>query len=820
MANKFKISEYSQPALKTAVYFFVFGFFWILLSDHIVHQLAASQEIENQLQTYKGWFFILITTILIYLVVKDQIRVIIKLKNKLSESEKKYKKIVDITNDVVWYTNPDGVILFINNACEKVYGIPASEMIGKKFSDYIPEDRFQQRQKFLSTQIKKGINPVVMETEILHRKGHTVVIKNKIEVVFDDNGQIIRFEGNSTDITKQKHFEENLLKSKEKLEMAMSGGEIVMWEFWTDTKKLTINQHNNDIVGYQLDNPKINYQTLIKLAHPDDRENVENAFSRNYTEKENYQEYEFRLQHQNGEYRWFTSKGRIVERINQKPLRLMGTLMDTTTKKELELNLTNLVNIYSSFVKYSSEGIYLFEMNQPMPIDLPVDEQIKRLYHNGYIRTCNDAFARMYGLKSTEEIIGADQKTLHGSDDIPENLQLLKNFITNGYRIVDEITFETDKNGNRLYISNSVTGIIENGFLLRNWGIQRNITAQIIARQKLQESEKRYRLLFETNPVPLIIFDSEKFNLIDANSATIDLLGYSKAEISTLTLDKLRPELSGLSNDEITHHIEKEISKNIETELVSKNGNKIPCSTKFDTIKIQNVNAILGAINDLTAIKRAEKLVIQSLIEGADTERTRVAKEIHDSLGQSLTAANLNLNAIRHQVVKAGKNAAEKLDLGLNFLKIAIEESRNIAHNLMPKAIEDFGIVLSLKSLFNQIEKSTGLKIDFYENLKNHMRFDLNIELNLYRITQEALNNTIKHSGATTVFVQLMLHPGEIIYTFEDNGKGFDKTEIMKANKGIGLKSIANRAKAMSGHFDIDTATRGTTLTIIIPFDL
>jgi len=820
MTKKFKVSEQSSPALKTAVYFFIFGFFWILLSDRFVHQIAINQEIENQMQTYKGWFFISITTLLIFFVVKEQVKVIIKLKNKLSMSEARYKKIAEITNDVVWYTDPEGVILLINNACEKVYGIPAEKMIGKNFSNFVPKELMESTRQYFYEQLKKGNNPAEIETEVIHNDGHSVFIKNSISTIFNEHGEIIRHEGNSTDITKQKQYEKSLLNSKEKLELAMSGGEIVMWEFWCDTKKLTINQNEHKILGYDLDDPKNNYQNIVELSHPDDLELVERAFGQKGYNSDGNIEAEMRLKHLDDSYRWIASRGKISEWIGQKPLRIMGVLMDTTTKKELELNLKNLVNIYSSFIKYSSEGIYLFEMNQPMSTELPVEEQIRRLYNDGYIRTCNEAFAKMYGHTNINGMIGTDQKTLHGSDDTPENIQLIKNFIANGYRIVDEVTFESDIHGNRLYISNSVTGIIENGYLLRTWGIQRDITTQIIAQQKLEESEKRYRLLFETNPVPLIIFAATDFMLLDANEATTSLLNYSKDEIQHLSIDKLRPELSGLSIHDISQIIEKETSKNIETELISRSGIKIPCEIKLDRINYQNADALLGAINDMTAIKEAEKLVIQSLIEGADSERTRVSKEIHDSLGQSLTAANLNLNAVKQDVAKLGGKTTEKFDIGLNFLKIAIEDSRNIAHNLMPKALEDFGIVLSLKSLFNQIEKSTGLIIKFYENLNSHLRFDLNIELNLYRITQEALNNTIKHSGATIVFVQLMLHTDEIIYTFEDNGKGFDKPSIMNANKGIGLKSIANRAKAMSGHFDIDTnQNSGTTITIIIPFD-
>jgi len=226
---------------------------------------------------------------------------------------------------------------------------------------------------------------------------------------------------------------------------------------------------------------------------------------------------------------------------------------------------------------------------------------------------------------------------------------------------------------------------------------------------------------------------------------------------------------------------------------------------------------VLAAINDISALKEAEKRVIQSVVEGENNERKRISKELHDSLGQSLTAASLNFSAVKNDISNLEKQKAEKFLLGLEFLNAAIEESRNIAHNLMPKAIDDFGLVPSLNSLFNQIDKFSGINIKFYENLEGR-RLPRQVEFNLYRITQEALNNAIKHAHATEIFVQLMLHQNDLIYTFEDDGKGFIVDPQSLGKRGLGLSSIDNRVKAMSGTLEIDSSPkRGTAITIELP---
>lgn len=813
-----KVSEYSRPALRTAIYFFIFGFFWILLSDKFVYRISGSAVLEQQLQTYKGWFFILTTTVLLYYVVKQQVKMVIDLKNKLVKSEDRYKRIVNMTHDVIWNIDKEGKILFINDASKDIYGYSPSEMIGRKLSEFIPEDQYSKNLKTLAEKLKSSADSMEFETEVIHRDGKTVYMKDAVYAVFDIAGNLKSLEGASTNITGYRTYEKQLIENQQRLELAMYGGEVGLWEYRHNSKKLIIDKRWREILGYEIESGVVSLDFVKEIIHPDDRAQMKQAFVQPNTNKNGIMESEIRVKNAGGEYRWINSKGKVVEWNGNEPVRMLGAVIDSTENKKLELELKNLVKLYSSFISYSSEGIYLFEMNSPMPVTLPVEEQIDRLYHDGYIRTCNDAFAKMYGFETGEEMVGTDQETLHGSDNDPVNVELLRRFIQSGYRIRNNVTKETDKDGNVLYISNNVVGIIEDGNLLRTWGSQQNITEQMLAQQKIEESENRYRSLFETNPVPLVIFSATSHMFHDVNQAMEKLSGYSKKELLKMKIHDLRSDTSGLTAEEFDEVLNKEISVNTEIDLKSKKGGRIPCEAKFDRISFRGQKAILGAINDLTGIKDAEKMVIQSLIEGADNERLRVAKEIHDGLGQNLTAASLNLNAVMDESENMPAKSREKYLNGIRFLKSAIEESRNIAHNLMPKAIVDYGIVLSLNSLFGQIEKTTGIQIKFYENIGEDMRLDMQTELNLYRITQEALNNVIKHAGASEVFVQLMLHPSEIIYTFEDNGKGFDRLVVNSGKKGIGIKSMFNRAKAMSGYCDIDSSPgNGTTITVVIP---
>lgn len=815
----FKINEYNRPAYKSALAFLVFGFFWILLTDRILEQISPSAEFNLRMQTYKGWLFIVITTFLIYFLVRLQIKNAIDLKNQLMLSQKRYKQIVDLSHDIVWIADKDGVINFVNDACKNIFGFIPSEVIGHTFDELVDRDQYEKNLHLFRQNIEKGITFMEFESSFVNTRGEKIYLRDNVNVSYDENGEIENIFGVSKDITSDKLYASELLANKQRLEFALLGGELGMWDFEPAKQYFIVNDTWKDITGINTPGNKIDVGQYTSFIHSDDVDKMGNAFRAFVKNHEKNYNFEHRLLQKDGSWKWVLSKGKIAETDkNGHPVRVIGTMLDINKRKRLELELKYWLDVYSSFVKYANEGIFLYEINMPVEKNQPVDEQVDIFFDHGFIKTCNDSFAAMYGFGKSKQMNGYTLSQLQGGNETPHNIAFLKKFIESGYRLNNEISHDIDKEGNLLYISNNLVGIHENGKLVRIWGSQFNITEQVIAQKKLENSEKRYRLLFETNPAPMIIFNQHHFNILDANSAAEKLFQLRHEEMLNLKLTDIRPDIAFYSGVEITALIANELNKTTEVTLKVLPQKSIRAEVRTDQIYYENSSAIIAAINDITLLREAEKMVIRSLIEGEDNERKRVAKEIHDSLGQSLTAASLNLNAMQGSLSQMNKQDRERFGLGLGFLNAAIEESRNIAHNLMPKAIDDFGLLPSIRSLFSQIEKSADIKISFYENLRDSTRLSRNVELNLYRITQEALNNVLKHANASKIFVQLLLHKSEIIYTFEDDGKGLDLPSLTPESKGMGLKSINNRVKAMSGIFEIDSSPgKGTAITIQIP---
>ena len=211
---------------------------------------------------------------------------------------------------------------------------------------------------------------------------------------------------------------------------------------------------------------------------------------------------------------------------------------------------------------------------------------------------------------------------------------------------------------------------------------------------------------------------------------------------------------------------------------------------------------------------KTEIAVSKALIEGQNTEQKRISEDLHDGLGQTLTAANLNLMAIQDNPNMSAKDL-ERIESMRQLLQNAIVEVRNISHNLMPSLMAEEGLETALTELCNRTIKSSRLDIILkVQDVPN--KLGNNVEISLYRIVQEIINNTLKHSGAKSLFISIIYRNHRIFMETEDNGIGFDSGA--REYKGLGLKNIGIRVEILNGIYHINSVPgRGTLITIEIP---
>lgn len=214
-------------------------------------------------------------------------------------------------------------------------------------------------------------------------------------------------------------------------------------------------------------------------------------------------------------------------------------------------------------------------------------------------------------------------------------------------------------------------------------------------------------------------------------------------------------------------------------------------------------------------IIRQQSIRSKAIIEAEENERTRIAKDLHDGIGQQLSAIKLMTNSLHNEQDETIRKA--RLETLAQLTDESVKELRSVSHNMMPNALLKLGLSSAIREFVDKISSSGLLKINL-EVVGLNNRLEKTTETVLYRVIQELVNNIIKHANANKLDIQIINHDNETLnVVVEDNGQGFDTTKVISFS-GIGLKNMISRIEYLNGTIDFDsTPGKGTTVIIDIP---
>lgn len=324
----------------------------------------------------------------------------------------------------------------------------------------------------------------------------------------------------------------------------------------------------------------------------------------------------------------------------------------------------------------------------------------------------------------------------------------------------------------------------------------------------------------------LIVTDSQ-LKIISVNNAVAQLLGNDKAWYEGKPLSSVLDinDAQFTEDKSLDYWKDKIQSLNF---FMDQNGVKIPelisCSIlKNESEDIQEGLVIVG--HNLTSKLKMEEEIEKSrkqrqvdINEAQEDERLRIATDIHDGLGQMLSAISYSINTFQN-IDNLNKNQKDALiDKIQEQINTAIKESKNLAHNLIPIVLKDFGLVIAIRNLVERLNEANDTEL-FFNAYDFDKRVDPRIEKALYRICQESLNNILKHSNASSANVQLFKQEDIVVLVIDDDGKGFDLNAYEnQMNKGIGLISMKERVMSFGGTISIDSQVDdGTEIIVEIP---
>jgi two-component system, NarL family, sensor kinase len=214
--------------------------------------------------------------------------------------------------------------------------------------------------------------------------------------------------------------------------------------------------------------------------------------------------------------------------------------------------------------------------------------------------------------------------------------------------------------------------------------------------------------------------------------------------------------------------------------------------------------------------KDKQLVAVDSLLKGQEEERGRLARDLHDGLGGLLSGVKFSLSQMKDNLIITPDNMTV-FERSLEMLDTSIRELRRVAHNMMPEMLTNFGLDEALREYCNSIKSTKQLEVK-YQSLGLGNRIDKGMEIIIYRIIQELLNNTLKHSGASEAFIQLIRQEDRLNIVMEDNGKGFDMA-LLEKSRGAGWANIRSRVEYLKGQLDIHSEP-GKGVLVNIEIDL
>ncbi len=337
--------------------------------------------------------------------------------------------------------------------------------------------------------------------------------------------------------------------------------------------------------------------------------------------------------------------------------------------------------------------------------------------------------------------------------------------------------------------------------------------------EALRASEQLYRGVFSSATDGLLLVDEED-RIVQANPAACRMHGWEPGHLEGLSMLELiapasrhlyqafkaRQEADGVFRADALHE--------------RKDGSVIEVEVRGTRFRMGSVLRMLAILTDVTeknrAVQRLEMLSRKALMAQED-ERARVSRDLHDELGQLLTASRFELGWLQKSSDTMTEEASLALYRAIEAVEKSADELRRICRGLRPPLLDDLGLEPAVHLLAQEFEERTNLAVDVESEVDETVHFSKEVALCTYRVLQESLNNISRHANASSVDISLISTEAELILSVYDNGKGFDVDDLA-AVSGVGITGMRERASLVGGLIEVRSAlSQGTRVVLRVP---
>ena len=750
----------------------------------------------------------------------------------------RYNLLAHRSSDIIWFTKPDGSFCDVNRAAIETYGYSREEFLKMNVRDVRHPSTLSELPEQLETADEDG---VTFESLHIRRDGTSFPVEVKANGTdFAGTRMIMAI---VRDISERRRNEQALSESEQRRKLAQVAGKVGIFDWDRDHDKTYWSEMMWLLYGEQADGVNPDETFWSRHLHHDDRARVKQNLRRTLDSDTNHYRDEFRIVRSDGSIRWIESTAEIQRDANGRATRMYGVNLDITDRKENEQRLR------------LSENQLRLVMNTVPALISYVDRDERYRFVNGKV---TEWFA-----KPAEDLVGRKVRDVIGA----AAYKLMKPHIDEAFS-GKESTFEAQvlykTVGPRSVEGSFVPDVGVDGVVYGYYELTRDLTDLRRSEDLLRSTEDRLALLMDSL-TDHAIFSLDPDGRVESWNKGAELIfGYSAHEIvGELAHILFTPEdiARGIPEKEMRTarrtgraldqrwHMRKDGSRffadgvmmpvhvgavlagyaKIASDLTEQKRRDEELQRAHEELedRVKERTSELVASNDALINEMEERAVVEAhrgdllrrIVSSQEMERRRIARDLHDQLGQRLTALRLKIASLKEVTdspemlltrIERLQEISQRLDSEVSFL----------AWELRPSALDDLGLAEAIGAFVNEWSRHYEIAADFRSVKLSDERLDRDLETHLYRITQEALNNISKHAFANHVSVLLESRENNVILIIEDNGVGFapEKRRPRRSGQGLGLLGMHERAALAGGDVEIESAPgKGTTIYVRVP---
>ncbi len=805
-----------------------------------------------------------------------------EVQDELAVAQKSLNFISSSTSDIFFrLTIPDGTYDYLSPSVERFSGYSVHDYEDNPlFIRQIFHPAWKEYFNETWEELCNGHVRSEYEFQYIHKSGDVRWANQRVVLEKDEDGNPVAIEGIATDVTERKRAEEALKESEAKYRLLIETLEDVIWAMDNDYNYLYVSPSIESLTGYTPDEYRAmgleetmtpeSLATVRKMSGKRREAEAQGVF-------DTVNRFEVERLRKGGGTVWVESIIRRMLSANGEPVGYLGISRDISPRREAELAMQESENRFR--VLFEESPISLWEEDLTR-LKLFFDElkmqgvtDFRKYFydHPEELGKCallvdvvsvNKATLDLLGARDKEELLGNLDKVLTESSmaAFTEEMILLA---SGGCEYCGEITHRTLDGEEIWVVVHFLVPPEYQDTLSRVIVSLIDVTPRKRAEERLMESEERYRVLVENSQEGVVVSMDGKAVYI--NEAMTDIFGCSVDDLKKIhPLEMVHPDDKARAMTQMEGYVSGKRKEAFASFRIVTRNNR----TKWLTLHVKPIlwngmKAQLEILTDVTIYKtledelraahsemenrvtqrtaelsqaniqltceaqereKAQEHILsltQQLMRIQEDERQRISRDLHDNVAQDLSSIVLKLETLFDGFRETSPEVRGRTEDLTSIVQGSIASVRDIAYGLSPSALEQLGLARALENLCGDAARRTGVDIEFFATGIENIQLDFDVEINIYRMIQEAINNMGKHAQAARCTVRLVQSHPDILIRIEDNGNGFVVAQrIAEAveERRMGLKSMEERARLIGGSMEIQSLVgSGTRIIFKIP---